>query len=61
MKDAFDFIREEIARVSADERLSYPPADVTINAPLALIQVALKSRIQALQWLHKQLIHGSNK
>lgn len=43
-------IRAEIARLKRDERYSYPPAQVQINAPLALIQVDLKARVQALEW-----------
>ena len=38
-KDAFDLIRNEIARVKSDERWSYPPAPWQTNAPLALVQV----------------------
>ena len=33
----------EIARIEGDERLDYPPAQIQINAPLALIQVELKA------------------
>ena len=33
-----------IAEVEGDERHHYPPADVRINAPLALIQVDLAAR-----------------
>ena len=44
-------IEKEIANIKADERHNYPPALVQINAPLALIQVALQSRIDALEWV----------
>ena len=44
-------IRAEIARIESDERYSYPPAQVQINAPLALIQVNMKSRVWALRWV----------
>lgn len=33
-----------IAEVDGDERHNYPPANVQINAPLALVQVALAER-----------------
>lgn len=44
-------IRRRIAQINADDRYHYPPADVMINAPLALIQVDLKSEICALAWI----------
>ena len=45
-----DAIQAEIARINADDRLAGPPATVFNNAPLALIQVELKARRDALQW-----------
>ncbi len=36
------------------ERLSYPPADIFSNAPLALIQVALKNQRDTLKWILNQ-------
>ena len=59
-KDAFDLIRNEIARVKSDERWSYPPAPWQTNAPLALVQVEMKSRVAALEWLRDALLNGSN-
>ena len=44
-------IQARINELLADERLQEPPADVTINAPLALIQVAIKNEIIALRWV----------
>lgn len=44
-------IEKELARLKADERLSYPSANVFINAPLALIQQDLESRVAILQWV----------
>lgn len=46
-------ILEEIEKLESDDRLKGKPALVQINAPLALIQVALKSRIDALKWVLK--------
>jgi len=43
-----DWIAAERQKILADARHHYPPADVFVNAPLALIQVAMKSRLQAL-------------
>mgnify|MGYP003980191453 FL=1 len=47
-------IEKRIAELKADERLGYPPANVFTNAPLALIQVALKNEIMALTWVLKE-------
>lgn len=47
-------IEKRLAELKADERLSYPPANVFTNAPLALIQVALKNEIMALTWVLKE-------
>ena len=47
-------IREEIEELEADPRLKYHPASVQINAPLALIQVEIDSRISALKWVLKE-------
>lgn len=44
-------IEEKLKEVESDERLSSPPALVQINAPLALIQVDLKARVQILKWI----------
>jgi|SaaInlStandDraft_4_1057021.scaffolds.fasta_scaffold224283_1 hypothetical protein len=47
-------IEKRVAELKADERLGYPPANVFTNAPLALIQVALKNEIMALTWVLKE-------
>jgi hypothetical protein len=47
-------IEKRLAELKADERLSYPPANVFTNAPLALIQVALKNEVMALTWVLKE-------
>jgi len=44
-------IRDRIAAIEADERMSYKPANVMVNAPLALIQVEGKAVSQALLWV----------
>lgn len=53
------FVEEEIKKmedaIDADERYHYAPADVFINAPLALIQVSLDSCITTLKTLRKVL------
>ena len=44
-------IRAEIERLEEDERYQQKPALVEINAPLALIQVEIESRIRTLKWV----------
>ena len=50
MKPKHD-IQERLDGLKSDSRLSYPPAQVQINAPLALIQVDLKARVAELEWM----------
>lgn len=42
---------QELAKLRTDERVSYPTANVVINAPLALVQITLETRIHALEWV----------
>lgn len=44
-------IKAEIKKCKEDDRYTQPPAIVEVNAPLALIQVALVNRITALEWV----------
>ena len=44
-------VRDRLAICLADARLHYPPASVVINAPLALIQVALEEERDILEWV----------
>ena len=44
-------IRDEIKLIKSDERYGYAPALVQVNAPLALIQVAMKNRVLMLEWV----------
>ena len=44
-------IKAEIKRLKEDDRYTQPPANVEINAPLALVQVALVNRVSALEWV----------
>ena len=49
------YIREQIAKIEADERYSYPPADVFVNAPLAMVQVDMKAKVQAYKKVLKKM------
>lgn len=44
-------IESRIASIEKDERYNYPPAQIQINAPLALIQVDMKASVCALRWV----------
>lgn len=44
-------IQAKIDEFSKDERLSYPSATVIENAPLALIQLELETKIYTLKWV----------
>ena len=44
-------IETKLKEYQSDERLSYKPADVFSNAPLALIQTDLEARVQILKWI----------
>lgn len=44
-------IEDALIKTESDERLGYDPAPVTINAPLALIQVELHTRANTLRWM----------
>jgi len=46
-------IKEKMQELKNDERLSYPAANIFENAPLALIQLELESKISTLQWVLK--------
>ena len=43
-------LRRMLKEIEDDERLHYPCANVQINAPLALIQVALEAQRAILLW-----------
>jgi len=51
-------IRSEIARIEKDELYKCPPAQVQIKAPLALIQVGMKCRIDALRWVLNRIANA---
>ena len=44
-------IQARINELEADERVHYPSANVFVNAPLALIQVELRTELSALYWM----------
>ncbi len=47
-------IKKRIAEIEADSRYQSGlkhPANIEVNAPLALIQVSFESEIQALRWV----------
>jgi hypothetical protein len=44
-------ILAKIKDLEDDDRHKYAPASVQINAPLALIQVEIQAKIDALMWV----------
>ena len=44
-------IRKQIKSLEADDRYRDEPAQVQVNAPLALIQVEMQAKIDALKWV----------
>jgi len=50
-----------IGQIEADARFHYKPAQVDINAPLALIQVELDTKYSTLMWVYDQLTELNNE
>jgi len=48
-------INKKLDKIKSDKRISYPPAAVQINTPLALIQVALETKRDILEEVLKLL------
>lgn len=46
-----EIIEKEISAIEQDDRFQDEPALVSVNVPLALIQVHLEARRAALQWV----------
>lgn len=55
IKEIITAKRDEL---KADERLSYPVATIRENAPLALEQLAMETRIATLNWVLKVIEEG---
>lgn len=49
--EAIRRIRERYHEVANDDRLAMEPANVMVNAPLALIQVEKQAQADALEWV----------
>jgi len=54
-------ILAEVVRIQDDERYSYPPALVQVNAPLALIQTEMRAKVSALEWVLAKIKNGGLK
>lgn len=48
-------VKKRISEIETDDRYKAEPANVNINAPLALIQMAMKGQIFVLKWVEKEL------
>ncbi len=51
-----EWIAAEKKKLLNDERFHYPPANVIVNAPLALEQVSMKARMRALDEVELRLV-----
>jgi len=49
------FVDDEMTEIDKDERFHYKPATVFENAPLAMIQVAMETRMQLLKEFKSRL------
>jgi len=56
-----EWIDKEMNEIDKDERFHYPPAQVQVNAPLALIQVSMKARHTALKQVKDQLLKATRR
>jgi len=48
-------IKDKILEYTSDIRFGYPPVDVFINAPLALIQTSLDAKVDVLKWVLEEV------
>jgi len=44
-------IRHKLRELTSDSRMKQPPADIHTNAPLALVQLEMESKINTLKWV----------
>lgn len=44
-------IEDRIKEITSDERYNYPPATIQTNAPLALIQLEMETKVTTLKWV----------
>lgn len=49
MKELIEFIEKNIKEIEDDERFHYKPALTEVNAPLALIQLEMETRMVLLK------------
>ncbi len=57
-KDTLRWVEQQIKVVESDSRFKAEPASMHVNAPLAFIQVSLKTRLQVLQQVRILLKEG---
>ena len=50
-----NWIKDQMSAIEGDERFLYPVATVAVNAPLALIQLGLETKMALLRKLQVQL------
>lgn len=47
LNDVIEAVEDAIKRIDEDERFHYEPANVFVNAPLALIQTDLRAQMKS--------------
>lgn len=60
MTELKEEIEKRLERIESDERIDYEPANVEVNAPLALIQVRLTTERDTLKWVLDQMEDSDN-
>jgi len=55
IEQAMEHIKKRMDVIDKDERFHYEPANVFINAPLALIQVELETEMRTLKAVKAEL------
>jgi hypothetical protein len=51
-------IRDRIRELERDPRHTTPPANVMVNAPLALEQISIRAQISILRWVFENPRNG---
>lgn len=50
-----DYLREQIRKIDEDERYHYPSANTDVNAPLALVQLGMETKVDFAQHLLERI------
>ena len=56
LKEIIEDLDKQIAEIENDERLGYEKASIFENAPLAMVQLSLDTRLRALKEVREKLM-----